>query len=396
MKNLKLSFGRLLAILALVGWFSLESTAQEARFYQRASYQGKYLSYGEGDYDYGKFDKHFYYGGRKQTYCSVKIPRGYCLWVDYYGRGWEHSSVKKYTRSTSRLKVGWKKIRLRKCGYPGGGKPGGGGCRDWYVQFYKDKNYRGDYDCYKEGEHSYKFKWGGYPGSFKLKSGYILECYYRGRKVKTYEKGYSSFSGRYDKFVVRRHRGGGGGRPGGGGGCDNWYIQFYKDWNYRGDYHCYGSGEYGYRFDFDGRPRSFRLKRGYKVEFYRDGKLMKTYDGSASKYDGTYDRFKIVKYDGGGGGRYPGRRPGRGGDDDCDDWYAKFYSSSSYGGSSHCFKSGKHKFRFKFGYAKSFKIQRGYMVVCYYRGRKVKTYTGDVRSFRGRLRLLRSSTITGR
>ena len=379
MKNLKLSFGRLMAILALVGWFSMDMTAQEARFYQRASYQGKYLSYGEGDYDYGKFEKHFYYNGRKQQYCSVKIPRGWCLWVDYYGRGWDHSSVKKYTRSSSRLKVGWKRCRLVKCGYPGGGG-GGSGCRDWYVQFYEHSNYRGDYACYKSGEHRYNFKW-GYPKSFKIKSGYVLECYVRGRLVDTYEKGYGSFSERYDKFVIKR-RGGGGGTPG-GGGCSNYYVQFYKDWEYRGDYDCYyKTGKYPYRFKFDGRPRSFKLKRGYKLECYYNGKLMKTYSRSAGKYDGRYDEFRVVKYDGGGG--YPGGGGG-GHDDHCDNWYVKFYSSYSYRGDHDCWgKTGKHRYRFKFGYARSFKIQRGYEVVCYYRGKKVKTYTGDVSSLRGR------------
>ncbi len=380
----KLSFGRLLAILALVGWMSVDLIAQEARFYQKTSYQGKYETCREGDYDYRKFEKHFYYNGRRQEYCSVKIPKGYCLYVDYYGRGWNYRGVKKYESSVNKLKTGWKKVRLVPCGgghndhHAGGGH--GKGCDDWYVQFYKDSNYRGDYDCYKGGEHHYKFKWGGYAKSFKLKKGWELHCYYRGRLVKKYTKGYGSYSGRYDKFKLVKaghhddHAGGGHGK-----GCDNWYVQFYKDSNYRGDYDCYTGGEHPYKFKWGGYAKSFKLKKGWELHCYYRGRLVKKYSKGYGSYSGRYDKFKLVKASY-GGGHHDEHEP-----EGCDNWYVQFYEHGNYGGKYHCLEGGKHKYRFYWGgYPKSFKLKRGWELHCYYQNKLVKKYARGASSYSGR------------
>ena len=152
---------------------------------QKTGYKGKVVVCSPGEYSAQKFSKHLY----RTVYCSVKLPQGYCLDVDYTGKGWKGKGYKSYSRSISSLKCGFKKIRIRKCGYSGKGEDKGqnksGICMaDWALQMYEYPGYKGEKGCVAAGTRNRPSNFGRYPRSFKIRGGYELILYKNKKVVK--------------------------------------------------------------------------------------------------------------------------------------------------------------------------------------------------------------------
>ena len=140
------------------------SLMANVKIYQKTGYKGKVLIMSPGEYSAKKFSRHLF----RKSYCSIKLPKGYCIDVDYAGKGWKGRGYKSYSNSISKLKCGFKKIRIRVCGKvsKGGSISKGGSSSkgsstskgkgsicvaDWAVQFYEHPGYQGQKGCVTAG-----------------------------------------------------------------------------------------------------------------------------------------------------------------------------------------------------------------------------------------------------
>ena len=313
MKTIQMKTGRILAMIAILAFLTTSAFAS-VKVYSNSGYKGKYLVMNYGEYS----GKHFYRLLGKSSFCSIKVPKGFCVEVDYYGQGWNSGKISSYSRNVSKLKCGFKKIRIISCGPQGdhsfpGKKPVKEVCApDWCVQFYSSSSFRGEYACFPSGQHGYKTSF-GYPKSIKVKPGYELVCISGGKTVKRLSGSSSSYRGRFDSFkVVKKGGKPGHSRPGHGKEvcAPNWCVQFYSSSSFRGEYACFPSGQHGYKTSF-GYPKSIKVKPGYELVCISGGKAVKRLSGSVSSYRGRFDSFKIAKKGNSNSSRKRGRYRGR-------------------------------------------------------------------------------------
>lgn len=293
MNKIQFRFLRLFSIVALLTCFGLELSAN-VKLYRSSNFKGEVLIMNIGEYNTRKFSRHL----SRSTYCSIKVPSGYCIDVDYAGMGWNNNKVRSYPGSVSRLKTGFKKIRIRKCSAEKPSKrpdvkENGPACgRNWTIQFYQRTGYNGQLACFPSGYHRVNTRF-GVPKSIKVRSGYEVELYLRKRLIKKLSGTISSLSYQFDAFQVKRKTTT---RPGNGAGTcsQNWAVQFYKDPSYKGAYHCYSTGEHVYRSPFKTAPRSFRVKAGYEVLIMYKGRVVSKITRSISNYRKRFDKIKVV------------------------------------------------------------------------------------------------------
>ncbi len=372
MKTSQLKSLRILASLAIM-LFIGSSLFANAKVYARASYQGNAIECGPGEHASSKFSKHF----SRTTYCSVKLPKGYVLDVDYSGRGWRRGYYKTYTRSVSRLKSGFKKIRVRKVNInnpgqverPNSDKPV---CsNDWGIQFFQHYNYGGKYACFSPGYHKYQTNFRTLPSSFKVKTGYEVILYKHRRIVKKVSGSVKDSRYDFDQFKVQK-------KEGQNAECGrDWTVQFFQSNNYSGQSVCYPKGKHSYRPSFKGYPQSVKVKKGYKVLIMYRGQRIKEIKTSLSNVKlPRFDYIVMSSIDNGDDSTKPVPVCGN-------DWVVQCFQNNNYQGKSVCYPKGKHRYSPSFrGTPQSIKVKKGYKVLFMSRGRKVKEISGSASNVR--------------
>ena len=258
---------QLLVAIALT-LFTSNSLLANVKIYQFSGYKGKNLVCGPGEYSYAKFNHLF----SKGSYCSIKLPKGFCIDVSY-GGSWKRGSFKSYSSSVSKLKCGFKKIRIRVCedfsdsgkgrSYPGKGKGRG------YSGKGKGKSYSG------KGK-SYSDKGKGYPGKGKSSS-------------EESESSSSSSSSSKNRLSVRYVPS--------GAGCDlNWALLMCKRQNYSGPSSCLPVGTHSYRPSSLGYPKSIKVRQGYSAVFKYKGKVVNGTTRNNPRFRWQFDEVIIKPY----------------------------------------------------------------------------------------------------
>ncbi|MEL7120246.1 MAG: hypothetical protein AAFO07_12420 [Bacteroidota bacterium] len=378
MKTIKMKSSRVIGIIAMILLIGAQMMAN-VKIYQYSGYKGKAIECSQGEHSISKFSKHFY----KTPYCSVKVPSGYLLDVDYYGRGWKKGTYKTYTNNVSRLSVKFKNIRIRKANnYPSedGDEYNQPDCgNNWAVQFYERTNYKGKYDCYSAGKRKYVPSFGKYPQSVKVKKGYELIVVFNKRQVKkiTGSKSYVRLP-KFDYIELNKI-----GtkppvdtKPGDKPACGNdWAVQFYQNSSYKGKYECFTAGEHKYTPSFGAYPKSVKVKKGYKLLVVFNKRPVKTI--TSSKGYVNLPKFDYIILQKMGSNPPLDNKPNT--PAACgNDWAVQFYQGSSYKGKYNCYSAGKHKYASSYGSSpKSVKVKKGYKVLIMYRGRQVQEITSS-------------------
>lgn len=391
------------AVLILV--FSIVANLSvfgNATLYEKENYEGKSERYTVGAYDRGDFRtlrNAFQFKG----YCSIKIPSGYIVDLDYTGRGFEHKRVVSLYKSHTRIKRGFKKFRIRK-----GSKEDDeeaqevaqtdqkSPCmKDWKVQFYVDRDYRGSYECFDRPNYSYftsrhlkNYKGGTV--SFKLRKGWKITFYdQRGRVVGNANNNTQRFTQQFYRFkIVPDARAGATGENTNVAKVDcekNWTVQLYNRTAFRGQPDCFNNGQYYAGKDFmvlSGQTGSIKVKPGYVCELYdRRGQVIKSITGDERSVPGGFIRI-VVKREG------RENNAGNGPQQDCiPNWAIQVFSNQRYNGNQDCLPPGTHYAgRDLPNYGRrpiSFKVKPGYIAVLFdRRGQVIQELYEDASNFR--------------
>ena len=298
-------------------------------------------------------------------------------------------------------------------GHPSGGRPGflpdsnGGGqyppeqhptpdyqpeCSPyWAIRIYEHDYFKGNYKCFKEGEYlaGHCDKYRGQRISFRLKQGYYAYFYDRyGKLVRKCGGDMNYFPQKFHKFSV--HKGTPSGRPARDPyapkkeNCfDDWAVQIYDQHQYRGQQHCYKTGDYfagKHCPSYVGRKISIKVRKGYYVCFYdRYGKLIRKCSNNINYYPYGFYKFCVRKVEYGNHGHDYGNSHGG------DDWAIKIWERDRYQGQHKAFKYGEYEAGHcakYFGQRISFKIKKGYYVCFYDRyGKLIRKCHGEVGYF---------------
>ncbi len=385
MKTSRMKSIRFMAAVAIM-LFIGTSLAANVKIYQYSNYKGKIVECGPGEHSISKFSRQF----SRTSYISIKLPSGYSLDVDYYGRGWRKGTYRTYTRNVSKLRYGFKKIRIRK---NGNDKPDNGErpnnekpvcSMDWGIQFFQKHNYQGDYDCFPEGFHNYKTSFRSAPLSFRVKSGYEVILYKYRRVVKKIDGNVKDARYDFDQFKVQKKEVVVE-KPDCG---DDWVVKFYKNNNYQGEYVCYPKGEHKYKAAFKTYPQSIQVKKGYKVLVMSRGRKVKEISGSARSVRlPSFDVIVMSALNNDGGATKPietkprtetNTRKSTGNrtkTDNCvNNWKLRLFPNTDYKGERICYFSGTHQYSGQM--PRSMMVANGYEVILYRGSRLVKVVSG--------------------
>ena len=366
------------------------------KVYQNTGYKGRSIVCAPGEHSSTKFAGLFKYS----TYCSIRIPAGYCLDVSYSPKGWKPGAYKTYTSNLGKLKCNFKKIRIRVCGkVPSGGdkindsKPTCGS--NWAIQFFENRNYGGQHTCFPAGYHKYETKFRSLPGSFAVKSGYEVLLYYRRKIVKKLSGSVNQSRYQFDQFKVQP-------KNGETSGCGrDWAVRVYQKSNYQGASVCYLAGTHQYQPSFRAYPKSIQVNNGYFVYLmYRGREVKRLEDSYSGNSIPNFDQLKVVKVDDrwtrNGSGQRSGTDPTSGriqqregnspqGLNCGSDWGIQFFGNANYNGPSFCYARGSHSYTpGAQGYPRSIKINRNLLVLFLYRGEIVRKASRDIRNFNTR------------
>ena len=202
MKTTSINLRRLLALLALLSWLSMDLATARVAIYSQLNQQGASMSLGTNTYD-DRYFARFFEANPKSRYCSFKIPRGYQVEVDYYGYGFDDPRTRTYTRSLNRLGRSFRRIRIRRAPRVPGGGTGAPDIRcgsDWGAKLYTESYYKGSGRCMGEETILPTQK----PKSFKVRSGYVLILFRQGQEVKRFTKNTSYFNWPFDYVRVMK------------------------------------------------------------------------------------------------------------------------------------------------------------------------------------------------
>ncbi len=211
--NPSLSLVRFLVLFFFFGLMVDATAYGKVYFYEKVNFQGFYKKLDPGTYpvhEFGKLKNALYkYGG----YCSIRIPKGYLVDLDYTGHGFHDGKVVTYRESKKRVRVGFKKVRIRYAGraqQPVRSNWSRAAFDDWHLVIFDYPQYTGERHTfgtgsYYGGKHCSNFYDRNF--SFRLRKGYAVWFYDREGKmigkaygdVKEYRKG-------FHKFVVSKEK----------------------------------------------------------------------------------------------------------------------------------------------------------------------------------------------
>ena len=202
MKTTSLNLRKLLALTALLSWLAMDFAQARVSIYSRLNLQGASMTLGTDTYDDRYFHR-FFESNPKSTYCSLKIPRGYVVDVDYYGYGFNDPRTRTYTRNLNRLGRSFRRIRIRRAPRvpgSGGGAPEPRCGNDWGAKLFTDSYYKGSVTCMSEETILPSKK----PKSFRVRPGYVLILFKQGREVRRFTKDTSYFGWSFDYVRVMK------------------------------------------------------------------------------------------------------------------------------------------------------------------------------------------------
>lgn len=388
MKTSQVKSFRFIAAVAIM-LFIGSSLMANVKIYQYSAYRGKVIEVGPGEHAISKFSKFF----PRTSYVSIKLPKGYAIDIDYNGRGWRKGNYKTYNRSVSKLRNGFKKIRIRKNNAtkpiegekPTNEKPT---CsNDWSIQFFQNPNFKGNYDCYPMGFHKYQTSFRSLPGSFKIKSGYEVVLYKYRKVVKKLSGSVSDARYNFDQFKVQKKKEEATAECG-----DDWVVKLYKSNGYKGDYVCYPKGKHKYAPSFRSYPQSVQVKKGYEVIFMSRGRKVKGISGSVNslkvpRFD--YIVMAAINEKPSSGRSTTSHNPGKSAStttskrhsnkiDICiNEWKVRFFEAPSYKGEKYCYVAGRYNYRDNGGsLPRSIMVKSGYELTLYRGSRVVKVVSG--------------------
>lgn len=343
MKTIQIATGRILAVATMITLFTANLSAR-VYVYQNNNYSGSWILLSEGEYKGNHFNRLFQgdYGVGKA--CSVKVPNGWVVEVDYYGYGFEDPRTKAHHQDIKTLGRGFAQIRIRKPSGGGGGLPGG--CDpSTAITFYDGVGYKGNKTCFAPGIHRFQSK--RIPRSIKVKPGYLIILFNRGREFRRISRNSGDIGGyHFDRIKIEKARTSTPSRPGrptdplvgrpddpsigrpskptkpskpaptdpingrpdpstGKSECgSDWRVQFYTSSAYNGKNTCFASGQHRINNKSLRVPGSIKIKPGYFIIMYKGGREIQRLSNSSTSFKGRhFDSFKVISKGNRGSGR---------------------------------------------------------------------------------------------
>ncbi len=195
--------GRFLAIIAFLFCISTDFAAANVRVYDTEGLRGAFITCRLGEFDAQRFAQMFRMNPKGGNYCSIKIPNGWEVDIDYYGYGWDDPRTRTYNRNVNRLGRSFHRIRVRRA-RPREQTPERACGRDWGAQIFTESYYKGESTCLGQAETILPTK---KPKSFKVRPGFILVLFKQGQEVRRFTKNTTYFGWPFDYVRVQRDYG---------------------------------------------------------------------------------------------------------------------------------------------------------------------------------------------